>query len=126
MHPLPRLCELQKSLLPEAAVWRELGYDTLLVDFRGSGGSSGQVTTLGYLEAEDVAAACNYARRQLGMTRTVLYGISIGAAAILRAVARGDVDPAALVLECPFDRLLSTAQNRFAAMGVPSFPAPSW
>jgi pimeloyl-ACP methyl ester carboxylesterase len=111
------------TLLPEACAWWELGYDTLLVDFRGCGGSSGQVTTIGYLEAEDVVAAYQYAEHELGAKRPILYGISMGAAAVLRAVAGGDVDPRALVLECPFDRLLSTVENRFTAMGVPSFPA---
>ena len=31
--------------------------------------------------------------------------------------------PDALVLESPFDSLLSTVQNRFDAIGLPSFPA---
>jgi pimeloyl-ACP methyl ester carboxylesterase len=33
------------------------------------------------------------------------------------------VRPDALVLECPFDRLLHTVEARFEAMGVPAFPA---
>jgi pimeloyl-ACP methyl ester carboxylesterase len=30
--------------------------------------------------------------------------------------------PKAIILECPFNRLLDTICNRFSAMGVPSFP----
>src|SRR5436190_23854484 len=49
------------SLLGPAQVFHDLGYGTLLVDFQGSGGSSGADTTLGVREAGDVAAAVAYA-----------------------------------------------------------------
>jgi alpha-beta hydrolase superfamily lysophospholipase len=109
-------------LLPEAAAFCELGYDSLLVDFRGSGGSSGSVTTIGVQEADDVAAAFAYARQQWPGRRLVLFGPSMGAVAILRAVALGGVEPDAVVLECPFDRLLTTVEHRFEVMGLPAFP----
>jgi pimeloyl-ACP methyl ester carboxylesterase len=32
------------------------------------------------------------------------------------------VKPQAIILECPFNRLIDTVGNRFAAMGVPAFP----
>src|SRR5262249_45805933 len=111
------------ELLSEASALRELGYDTFLVDFRASGGSSGYETTVGYREADDVAAAVDYAQAQFGFSRVVLYGRSAGSAAILRAVSLNRVYPDGMILECPFDRLLSTVQHRFSAMGVPSFPA---
>src|SRR5262249_42456363 len=44
-------------------------------------------------------------------------------AAVLRAVSVHALKPEALVLECPFDRLLTTVEARFDALGVPSFPA---
>src|SRR5262249_22595949 len=44
-------------LLKEARALHELGCETLLVDFRGSGGSSGNETTLGIFEADDVRSA---------------------------------------------------------------------
>ena len=53
----------------------------------------------------------------------ILYGESMGSAAILRAIAINGVRPTAIIVECPFDRLVSTAANRFAAMGLPAFPA---
>jgi pimeloyl-ACP methyl ester carboxylesterase len=46
----------------------------------------------------------------------------MGSAAILRACQQALIHPACLVLECPFDRLLSTVENRFTLMGLPSFP----
>lgn len=110
------------SMLPAARAFHELGYDALLVDFRGSGDSDGHATTIGYREADDVAAACAYAKRQWPDLPILLYGRSMGSAAILRAVARLQVRPAALMLESPFDRLLSTTKNRCRTAGAPAFP----
>ena len=112
----------KSSLLAEAQAWRNMEYETFLIDFRGCGGSSGRITTVGYHEAEDVVAALEFCRRELTDQPIVLYGQSMGAAAVLRAVSSHRLEPRAVIVECPFDRLLSTAKNRFAAMGLPSFP----
>ena len=56
----------KSSLLTTARVFHELGFGALLVDFYGSGGSSGSGTTIGVKEADDVAAAIDYARRTWG------------------------------------------------------------
>lgn len=115
--------ESKESLLPAAVALNRLGYSTLLVDFRGVGGSSGDDTTLGIREARDVKVAFEYAHGQWPHSRLVLYGVSMGAAAVLRAVAHEDLDPDAIILESPFDSLLHTVRNRFDATGLPSFPA---
>ena len=107
----------------EAKAFLELGMSVLLVDFRGSGDSSEAYTTVGFDEAEDVAAAVRYARAELGARTIVLYGQSMGAAAVLRAVHSLGVAPDAVILESVFDRLLSTVRHRFEALGVPSFPS---
>src|SRR4051794_9547061 len=109
--------------IPEAQSFGRMGFDTLLVDFRGGGGSQGNRTTIGYRESLDVVAAVAYARQHLLSSpprRVVLFGTSMGAAAILRAVAVDHVDVDALILECPFDRLLTTIRNRFTAFGAPN------
>lgn len=110
------------SLLPQARAFHDLGFSALMVDFRGSGGSGGSETSLGFLESADVAGAFAYARR-LGEPEIVLYGASMGAAAVLKAVAEERLAASALVMECPFDRLLSAVENRFEILGVPAFPA---
>jgi hypothetical protein len=110
------------GLLPESKALHELGYAILLVDFHGSGGSGGSDTSVGFAEAEDVAAAVAYARRRWRQRPLLLYGQSMGSAAVLRAIAIHGVNAQAIMLECPFDRLLSTVENRFTAMGLPSFP----
>jgi alpha-beta hydrolase superfamily lysophospholipase len=111
------------SLLEQARFFHQKGFATLLIDFRGSGGSDGSTTTLGYHEARDVAAAVRHVRT-LGLPRPlVLYGQSMGGAAVLRSVAALDVGPDAVILESVFDRTLTTVRNRFGRLGVPSFPA---
>lgn len=112
----------KESLLAAAGEFHALGWDTLLVDFHGSGGSEGNTTSVGWHEAEDVLAAFGAAARLAPGKRRVLYGTSMGAAACLRAIHSLQVRPDALILECPFDRMLTTVQHRFHAMHLPSFP----
>jgi hypothetical protein len=112
----------KQSLLVAAQEFKSLGYSTLLVDFYGSGGSSGNGTTVGILEADDVGASVAYARSRWPDSRLVLYGSSMGGAAILRAVAVHEVRPDAIVLEGVFDRMVNTVRHRFRAMGLPSTP----
>jgi dipeptidyl aminopeptidase/acylaminoacyl peptidase len=113
------------SLLREARTFIALGLSVLLVDFRGSGGSSESYTTAGFREGDDVAAVVRYTNENLsqGHTSTILFGHSMGAAAILRAVHEHSVTPDAVILEAVFDTMLNTVRNRFAALGVPSFPS---
>lgn len=107
---------VKSDLLAEAAIFRELGFCTLLTDFRGGGASEGSTTTLGWSEADVVA---DVAAR---FEADVLYGKSMGAAAILRAVGVLGVNADALILENPFDRLVTTVGHRFESMGLPAFP----
>jgi dipeptidyl aminopeptidase/acylaminoacyl peptidase len=112
----------KSSLLTTARVFHELGYGALLVDFYGSAGSSGSGTTIGVKEADDVAATFDYARRTWKDRKIVLYGISMGGAALLRAVAVNGVKPDAAIVEATFDTLLNTGKNRFRSMGLSGWP----
>jgi alpha-beta hydrolase superfamily lysophospholipase len=130
-HPRPKALVLllhgysgcKAAQLLEARAFHELGYAAFLLDFRGSGESDGWETTVGYKEAEDVVRSLDYAAARWPGLPRVLYGQSMGSAAALRAVAAHGARPAALVLENPFDRFLSTVENRFGLMGLPAFPA---
>ncbi len=110
-------------LLPEARAFHDLGYACFLVDFRGSGDSDGDRTSVGYHEADDVVRTLAYVRKRWPNERLLVFGQSMGAAAVLRAMAHHPIGPDAVVLECPFDRLLSTVEARFAVTGLPVFPA---
>ncbi|RYZ60380.1 MAG: alpha/beta fold hydrolase [Proteobacteria bacterium] len=110
------------ALLKEAEAFQEIGLRPFLIDFRGSGESSGYDTSIGYKEAEDVKAAVDYIRREFPLLPIVIYGKSMGAAAALRAVGVLGVKVEALILECPFDNLLATLKNRFRLIAAPPTP----
>src|SRR5258708_7520419 len=110
------------SQLREARVFHELGLNAFLVDFYGSGGSGGSETSIGFYEALDVTKAFDYARKLPRSGPVVLYGASMGAAAVLKSVADDKLEAAGLILECPFDSLIGTVRHRFASWNIPSFP----
>jgi alpha-beta hydrolase superfamily lysophospholipase len=112
----------RSSLLDEGRAFYDLGFAAVLVDFRGSGGSDGNATSLGYYEADDVAAAVRYVRSRGLPAPLILYGQSMGGAAVLRSISALGVRPDAIILESVFGRMLGAVRNRFALMGVPSFP----
>ena len=108
--------------LEEAKRLNEMGWNLLMVDFYGSGGSEGDTTSIGYYESHDVEAAVEYARSKLGANRVILYGQSMGAAAILTALGRTAKGVDGAILVYPFGSLLETVSNRFRLMGLPVFP----
>ncbi|MBL7077010.1 MAG: alpha/beta fold hydrolase [Kiritimatiellae bacterium] len=116
-------CAEKTSLVAEAKALMDLGTSVLLVDFRGSGGSSEAYTTVGMHEADDVAASLAYARAQLEHADIILFGQSMGAAAILRAAYMLQIEPQGVVLEAVFDTMFNTVCNRFEVMHAPSFPS---
>ncbi len=111
------------SLLPAAEEFRLLGFTTLLVDFHGSGDSEGDMTSIGWHEAADVAAAVAWTRERFPGQPIHLHGVSLGGVAILRAVGELGIEADRIIVEAPFDRMLTTVERRFEAMGVPSFPS---
>jgi alpha-beta hydrolase superfamily lysophospholipase len=115
-------CGCKALMLPEAKAFHEMGYACFLVDFRACGGSGGNATTVGYREADDVSAAVSYVRAHWPEQPVVLFGRSMGSAAILRAVGVLGVEADALVLECPFDRMLTAVRVRCRVVGAPSCP----
>ena len=109
----------KSDLLAEAAVFNEVGYNAVLVDFYGSGDSDGDETTVGYFEAEDVAKVFEYIKNQ-NEENIILYGPSMGAVSIAHAIAKYGIKPSAIIMECPYGKLLTTVKNRFDIMGVPA------
>lgn len=112
----------KSSLLASARVFHRLGYRSLLVDFRGSGGSSGNVTTIGVNESQDVALVTNYVQKENPDSPIILYGISMGSGAILRAIAKENIEPDGIILELPFTSLLSAVKLRLNRANIPAFP----
>ena len=110
----------------EADYFRQVGYSTLLVDFVGHGGSEGKEISLGYYEADDVKATFDYVKDNYKTKNVILYGFSMGAASILRAVSIYDLKANKLILECPFATMKQTVKGRFEVMGVPSNGLTEW
>lgn len=107
--------------IPEAEYFQRLGYNTLLMDFRAHGNSDGKVCTVGYNEAEDVMLAYNFVQ-QKGEKHILLWGVSMGAAAILRAVPTYHLHPDKVILECSFATLTDAVKGRMRAVGLPGSP----
>lgn len=111
-----------KSLmLDKAEVFKQLGYNTFLVDFMGSGGSEGNQTTIGFLEAMQVKTCFDYMVQQ-GEKNIVLFGTSMGAVAIMKSIKDNHIHPKAIILECPFGSMYQTVCARFKSMNAPIFP----
>jgi alpha-beta hydrolase superfamily lysophospholipase len=111
----------KSSDLGEARAFFDEGWAPVLVDLRGSGGSSGDTTSIGFHEARDVAAAVSFVREKFPQAPLVVWGASMGAAASLRAVGALEVKVDGLVMEAPFATLRSAVVNRFRTLGVPTF-----
>lgn len=95
--------------------FRALGYRSLVVDYRGYGGSEGSPTEAGlYLDAQ---AGWDWLKRN-GAKEILIWGYSLGSGV---AVETATQNPAsALVLDAPFDSAARLAQLRY-----PWLPA-SW
>jgi len=114
----------KSGMLQRAYEFRNLGYNTFLVDFPGSGGSGGMRTTIGYNESKVVRAVFQYlCSHDTGFV--YLFGSSMGAVAILKAVDESKLKPSGIILECPFGSMYQTVCARFTNMHVPHVPMAS-
>jgi alpha-beta hydrolase superfamily lysophospholipase len=111
----------KSSLLPEAALFRKLGYNTLLLDFRAHGSSEGNTCTIGYKETEDVKLVYDYLKVR-GEKNIVLYGVSLGASTIMKAVNDYSLKPSQIILEMPFASLSKAVEGRLKIMKLPEEP----
>jgi len=105
----------------EAAVFRKLGYNTLQLDFRAHGSSGGNTCTIGYDEVEDVKLAYDHIKNK-GERNIVLWGISMGAATITKAVHDYQLQPQKIILEMPFGTIEDAVKGRLKLMGLPPQP----
>lgn len=109
------------GILLESEEFRKMGYNTLLMDFRAHGNSGGNTTTIGYYEAEDVQLAYSFIKDK-GEKNIVLWGISMGAAAVSKAINDYNLQPSKIILEMPFGSILNAAEGRIKMMHLPPEP----
>lgn len=111
----------KSNMLERAYSLYNMGFNIFLVDFMGSGGSEGSVTTIGYYEAENVKTAYDYIKNE-NKKNIVLFGTSMGSVAILKAINDYQINPEGIIIECPYASMLQTISIRFNLMGIPPFP----
>ncbi|MES2429996.1 MAG: alpha/beta fold hydrolase [Bacteroidota bacterium] len=112
----------RSGVLYEAEMFRQLGYNTMLIDFRAHGNSDGNTCTIGYREAEDVKLAYDFIKAK-DEKNIILWGISMGAAAITKAVSDYQLTPSKIILEMPFGTLVEAAEGKLRMMHLPPEPA---
>jgi pimeloyl-ACP methyl ester carboxylesterase len=88
------------------------GYNVVCFDFRNSGGSGGDKTTMGFEERRDLDAAITQAQLKGGKHIAVM-GLSMGAAtALTQAVTDKRIE--AVVSDCSFDTIQHAVESRTA------------
>lgn len=103
-------------MLNEAHEFRYQGYNVMLVDFRAHGNSGGQTTTVGIREAEEVKLAYDFVTGK-GEKNIFLWGSSMGAVVVAKAITEYDLKPAGVFLEMPFASLQSHLRARARVQG---------
>ncbi len=111
----------KQKVLAEANFFHGLGYNTLAMDLQAHGRSEGNVCTIGYQESEDVNVAYQYIAK-LGEKNIVLWGMSLGAAVILKAVPEYHLQPSKIIAECSFASLSDAVKGKLRMMHVPETP----
>ncbi len=83
-------------------VFRYQGYNSLIFDFRGHGGSDGHTSTFGLFEDADVRAAVDWLKTQRPLAARHVYGLgsSMGAMALVRAAAKDERIEAVVLDSC--------------------------
>jgi pimeloyl-ACP methyl ester carboxylesterase len=99
-------------------------FNVVLFDQRNSGQSSGDTTTVGAREWQELVAILDWLARTKGPVRVGVLGDSGGGAAALQAVRRGAaVD--ALVLDSVHSRFMNPLGRKLEQLGHPAIPG-SW
>jgi alpha-beta hydrolase superfamily lysophospholipase len=98
-----------------------MGYNTFQIDFRAHGSSSGNTCTIGYDESEDVKLTYDFISTK-GEKNIILWGISMGAATITKAINDFALQPQKVILEMPFGTIEDAVKGRLKLMGLPAQP----
>lgn len=108
--------------LEASEVFLQEGYEVFLLDLRGHGDSSGSETFFGYHEYRDVLSGIEYAKHKFSPKKLIVYGVSLGAVATMRAFYAAEVRGVdGLILEAPFDKFITTIRHRVGIFKLPEF-----
>jgi uncharacterized protein len=81
----------------------QLGYDILMIDYRGYGKSTGKPSEAGFYN--DAQVVLDWSRKNIPFTRLIIYGRSLGSAVASQLATKNTLD--LLILETPFDEFKS-------------------
>jgi alpha-beta hydrolase superfamily lysophospholipase len=93
----------------------QLGYEVLMIDYRGYGKSSGSPNEKDLYE--DAMLVWNWAKAKTEHNKVVIYGRSLGSSIATHLAA--EVRPDLLILETPFDELMGASALRYLFAIVP-------
>jgi uncharacterized protein len=108
-------------VLDQAKSFVRRGYNVLMPDARGHGFSSGNSTSLGFYESEEVKLTFDLLK-SWGEQNIYLWGFSMGAVEIMKAMADYKLPAKGVILEMPFGSLQSHIKARLHNMGHPRQP----
>lgn len=112
----------KSAMIDEARAFYSMNYNVLMVDFRSHGQSAGEVCTIGFRESRDVKAAWDYVAAK-EKKKIILWGISLGAATITKAMCDyAEIKPVKVILEMPFATMHGAVQGTMRNNGVPAEP----
>lgn len=92
-----------------AADLTQVGYDVLMVDYRGYGKSDGEPSEANLYQ--DAQVVFDWSRQNFQYNRLILYGRSLGAAVASKLATTNEADY--LILETPFDEINTVAHPAF-------------
>ena len=102
--------------LDKLAVFRDIGADTLIIDYRGYGKSSGKPSEHGIYRDARAAYQWLTATRGVDPSRVVVYGESLGSAVAVHLAA--EVPVGGVVVESGFTSVTDVAQKMFPFLPV--------
>ena len=101
------------------------GYNVLIPDLRAHGKSDGKYIGMGWLDRLDLIEWINYLIKTFGNIKIILYGISMGAAAVMMTSGEKLPSNVRIVIEdCGYTSVWEEFSDRLKAIfHIPKFPA---
>jgi len=110
------------AMLDEATEFYRKGYNVMFSDFRAHGNSEGNTCTIAFRECEEVKLAYEYVKGK-GEKNVFLYGSSMGAVAVARALYKyPEISPSGVILDMPFLSLHTFLKGKARVLGFPGEP----
>lgn len=111
----------KSQVVREADYFHELGFNTFALDARSHGNSQGNVCTVGFTETEGIKLVYDWVRAK-GEKNLILWGASMGAAMITKAVPAYNLKPEKIIIDCPFASMHDAVKGFLRNMKIPTTP----